>query len=144
MGVSPWDMLCTFLTLVLPWPLTYMWLAGVSLVSFTHSFYLVWNWLSNICIYITNIKVYYIQHCLAMLDHWVYYMKLALLSVSYVNLGYFLDNSQVHAWWSAIWGQSHRWFWQAAVEYICKGKIYFSLFSWALIAKPLRSCLVWL
>ena len=42
MGVSPWDnMLCTFFTLVWPWPLTYMWVAGVSLVSFTHSFYLV-------------------------------------------------------------------------------------------------------
>ena len=42
MGVSPWDnMLCTFLTLVWPWPLTYMWVTGVSLVSFTHSFYLV-------------------------------------------------------------------------------------------------------
>ena len=41
-GLSPWDnMLCTFLTLVRPWPLTYMWMAGVSLVTFTHSFYLV-------------------------------------------------------------------------------------------------------
>ena len=41
-GVSPWDnMWCTFLTLVWPWPLTYMRVAGVSLVSFTHSFYLV-------------------------------------------------------------------------------------------------------
>ena len=39
MGVSPWDM-CTFLTLVWIWPLTYMWVAGGSLVSFTHSFYL--------------------------------------------------------------------------------------------------------
>ena len=35
MGVSPRDnMLCTFLTLVWLWPLTYMWVAGVSLVSF--------------------------------------------------------------------------------------------------------------
>ena len=42
MGISPWDnMLCTFLTLVWPWPLTYIRVAGVSLVSFTHSFYLV-------------------------------------------------------------------------------------------------------
>ena len=42
MGVSPWDMLCTFSTLVWLWPLTYIcgW-RGVSLVSFTHSFYLV-------------------------------------------------------------------------------------------------------
>ena len=30
MGVSPWDMLCTFSTLVWLWPLTYMWVAGVS------------------------------------------------------------------------------------------------------------------
>ena len=42
MGVSPWNnMLCAFMTLVWPWPLTYMWVAGVSLVSFTHCFYLV-------------------------------------------------------------------------------------------------------
>ena len=45
MGVSPWDKtLCTFLTLVWPWPLTYMWLARLFVVSFTHRFYLV-NWL---------------------------------------------------------------------------------------------------
>ena len=42
MGVSPWEnMLYTFLTLVWPWLLTYIWVAGLSLVSFTHSFYLV-------------------------------------------------------------------------------------------------------
>ena len=41
MDVSPWDNMCTFLTLVWPWPLTYMWVAGVFLVSFTHSFYLI-------------------------------------------------------------------------------------------------------
>ena len=42
MGVSPWDnILCTFLTLVWPFLLTYMWVAGVSIVSSTHSFYLV-------------------------------------------------------------------------------------------------------
>ena len=36
MGVSPWDnMLCTFLTLVSTWPLTCMWVTGLSLVSFT-------------------------------------------------------------------------------------------------------------
>ena len=40
MCVSPWDMLCTFSTLVCLWPLTYMLVAGVFLVSFTHSFYL--------------------------------------------------------------------------------------------------------
>ena len=41
MGVSPWDnMLYTFLTLVWPWPLTCGW-RGISLVTFTHSFYLV-------------------------------------------------------------------------------------------------------
>ena len=40
MGVSPWDnMLCTFLTLVWPWTLTYMWVAWVTLVSFTHIFF---------------------------------------------------------------------------------------------------------
>ena len=44
MCVSPWDnMLFTFLTLVWPWPLTYMWVAGVSLVRFTYSFNLVSN-----------------------------------------------------------------------------------------------------
>ena len=33
--VSPWDnMLYTFVTLVWPWPLTYMWVTGLSLVSF--------------------------------------------------------------------------------------------------------------
>ena len=37
--VSPWDMLCTFSTLVWLWPIC-GW-RGVSLVSFTHSFYLV-------------------------------------------------------------------------------------------------------
>ena len=43
MCVSPWDnMFCTFLTVVWPWPLTYIWVVGVSLVSFTHNFYLVW------------------------------------------------------------------------------------------------------
>ena len=31
----------TFLTNVWPWPLTYMWVPGVSLLSFTHNFYLV-------------------------------------------------------------------------------------------------------
>ena len=35
MGVSPWDnMLCTFLTLVWPWPLTYMWVVGGILSQF--------------------------------------------------------------------------------------------------------------
>ena len=44
MSESPRDnMLCTFLTLVGPWPLTYMLVAEVSLVSFTHSFYLVFS-----------------------------------------------------------------------------------------------------
>ena len=39
MGVSPWDNMSSFLTLVGPWPLTYIWVAGVSLVSFTKNFY---------------------------------------------------------------------------------------------------------
>ena len=39
MSVSPWNMMCTFLTYVWPWPLTYKWV--VYLVSFSHSFYLV-------------------------------------------------------------------------------------------------------
>ena len=39
MGVSPWDnMLCTFLTLVWPWPLTYMWVAGCILCEFNSQF----------------------------------------------------------------------------------------------------------
>ena len=42
MHVSPWyKNLCTFLSWVWPWPLTYMWVSRVSLVSFTYSFYLV-------------------------------------------------------------------------------------------------------
>ena len=45
MAVSPLDnMLWTFLTLVWPWPLTYMWVAGVSLESFISCFYLVLFW----------------------------------------------------------------------------------------------------
>ena len=39
MGVSPWDnMLCTFLTLVWPWPLTYMLVAGAILSEFYSQF----------------------------------------------------------------------------------------------------------
>ena len=39
MGVSPWEnMLCTFLTLVLPWPLTYMRVAGGILSEFYSQF----------------------------------------------------------------------------------------------------------
>ena len=62
-GVSPWDnMLCTFLTLVLLWPLTCMYMAGVSLVSFTHTFYLVLFrlhvcWLHKISVH-PAIKIY--------------------------------------------------------------------------------------
>ena len=41
MGVSPSDNMCTFVILVWPWLLTYLWVAGASLVSFTHGFYLV-------------------------------------------------------------------------------------------------------
>ena len=42
MGISPRDkVLFTFMTSVWPWPLTYIWVAGVSLVIFTYSFYLV-------------------------------------------------------------------------------------------------------
>ena len=37
--IFSWDnMLCAFMTSVWPWPLAYMWVARVSLVSFTHSF----------------------------------------------------------------------------------------------------------
>ena len=38
MGVSPWDMLCTFSTLVWLWPLTYMWVAGGNLCEFYSQF----------------------------------------------------------------------------------------------------------
>ena len=44
MCVSPDNMLCTFLTFV--WPLTYMWVRGLSLV--THSLYLLRNYLPKI------------------------------------------------------------------------------------------------
>ena len=41
MGVSQWDnILCTFMTCVWPYPLTYMWWREVSFESFTHCFYL--------------------------------------------------------------------------------------------------------
>ena len=44
MIVSPCDnMLCTFLTLVWPWPLTYMWVAGGILREYCSSFYLVFS-----------------------------------------------------------------------------------------------------
>ena len=39
MGISPRDkVLLTFMTSVWPWPLTYIWVAGVCLVSFTCSY----------------------------------------------------------------------------------------------------------
>ena len=39
MSVSPWDnMLCTFLSLVWPWPLTYMWVVGGILSEFYSQF----------------------------------------------------------------------------------------------------------
>ena len=51
MGVSPWDMLCTFSTLVWLWPLTYMWVAGGILSDFFSQFiscislfYCLWGW----------------------------------------------------------------------------------------------------
>ena len=45
MDVSPWDnMLCTFLTLVWPWPLTYMRVAGGILSEFYSQFYIVKTW----------------------------------------------------------------------------------------------------
>ena len=42
MGVSSWDMLCTFLTLVWLWPLTYMWVAGGILSKF-YSVFILFN-----------------------------------------------------------------------------------------------------
>ena len=36
--VSPWDNMCTFLTLVWPWPLTYMWGVGDILSEFYSQF----------------------------------------------------------------------------------------------------------
>ena len=38
LGVSPWDMLCTFSSLVWLWPLTYMWVEGGILSEFYSQF----------------------------------------------------------------------------------------------------------
>ena len=42
-GILVYHHLCTFLTFLWPWLVTYVWVAGGSVVSFAHSYYLVWT-----------------------------------------------------------------------------------------------------
>ena len=71
--VSPlYNILCIFLTLVWPWPLTYMWVAGVSLISFTHSFYFVFfkYWI----VFYFTIYGHYFNPNLEILQDWQYFV----------------------------------------------------------------------
>ena len=53
-GVSPWDKLCTFSTIVWLWPLTYMWVAGGILSEFYSQFISCFN--QKMVINCTNFK----------------------------------------------------------------------------------------
>ena len=80
MGVSPWDnMLCTFLTLVWPWPLTYMWV-GASLLSFTHRFYL-----AIILSFVIDLSIHFLDDL--NMCHWY--------------------NLNTKVWWPLAWKKNH-------------------------------------
>ena len=84
-------MLCTFLTLVWPWPLTFMRVAGVSLVSFTHSFYLVFNFLEPFEL-IRKI-------CIILLFYWTTVLQVVSVTVTYATRNLILWpelNSKLH------------------------------------------------
>ena len=69
-NVSPWDnMLCTFMTFVWPWPLTCMWVQGVYLMSFTHSFYLVPWWNLTGSSWLNHIQLYLLRFCYSRAVH---------------------------------------------------------------------------
>ena len=97
MGVSQWDnMLCTFLTLVWPWPLTYIWVARGIVSEFYSQFLsclvmdtnrsIPWN-LRSLCVFALN--VYFDYKCILM-DNWLYKWYFILYENVIRLFGFFL------------------------------------------------------
>ena len=80
-GVSPWDnMLCTFLTLVWPWPLTYMRVAGGILSEFYSQF------LSCFILTLLN-SIFFNFYC-----RFITFINWIRLSISLIRMYWFNDS----------------------------------------------------